>query len=125
MEIKKEKIENDNGSYTEIEKVETTPEDGFVHKADIHQADINNYGKYQKGYSKSVISTTNDPRITRPIAYSICGISSIIGIVLLLLHSWFLGFIFTAISVFSFFKSKKDIDKMEQKLKESENDKEK
>ena len=127
MEKKVIKEEN-NGLYTKVETIETTPEDGFVNKADINKVDINNYRKYQKGYSKSFSFGTNDPRITRPLAYSMFGIFLVIGIIILLLNLTsmnfimiFMGacFIFSGIS--GIIKSKKDIDKIEQELKKTGN----
>lgn len=120
MEKKIEKIENDNGSYTTIKTIETSKADGFIHEADISDVGIDNYGKYHKGRSKRVIFTTNDPRVTRPFAYGISGIFFIIGIIMLLLHDWFFGIIFTATSIFVFFKSKKDIDTIAESLKKQE-----
>lgn len=122
MNINKKTKINDNGSITTTEIIETTPEDGFVPESVIHPNDIDTIGKYHKGYSKTFTYTTNDPRITRPVAYTMCGIFLAIGIIMLLLQSWFFGIIFTSISIFAFFKSKKDIDKIANELKQQGKD---
>ena len=76
--MKKERkiIDNKNGTTTVVETVETTPEDGFVHGSVIRPTKMQHYGKdstmYHKGYSKTFTYTTDDPRITRPVAYTLC-----------------------------------------------------
>lgn len=126
MKKQKEVKINDNGSTTKIETIETTPEDGFVHSSVIRPVKMQHYGKdntmYHKGYSKTFTYTTNDPRITRPIAYTMCGIFLAIGIFMLLLQNWFFGIIFTATALFAFSKSKKDIDKIAEELKQQGGD---
>lgn len=122
-EIKKTINDNDSGKI--IETIETNPEDGFVHEADIHNVDIHNYGKYSKGYSKSYTFTTNDTRITRPFIYGLCGLFLGIGIICLLLSNWFFGIIFILSAILIFSKAKKDIDKVEQELRKNGNYKEK
>lgn len=116
MDKHKEKNLNNNVNST-VKTIETTPNDGFVPKEVIQPTNMETYGKYHKGYSTTKTYTTNDPRITRPVAYGICAIFFIIGILSLLLKSWFFGIIFTVISIFSFFESKKDIDKIEEVYK--------
>lgn len=127
--IKEEKIKNDNGSYTKIEKIETTPENGFVPEADIHRVDVDNYGEFHKGYSKSTVHTTNDPRITRPALKIMCGIFAVVGLFLLLIgiisfsfSNILFGILFVFFGSFGYIKGKKDIDKIEEELKQ--NDKE-
>ena len=39
------------------------------------------YGKYYIGYGKTVSFTTNDPRITRPFLYGVCGLFFAIGVI--------------------------------------------
>ena len=126
MKIKENVYEKDNGTFETKGVIETTPDDGFVHQADIHDVGQGDYGKYQKGYSKSVTYATNDPRITRPFVYSFCAVFFIIGIILLVSKTWFLGIMFTFISVFGFFRARKDINKIEKEIKErGENNNEK
>lgn len=104
-----------------IKIIETNPDDGFVHQADINNTNMNNYGKYHKGYSKNISISTNDPRITRPFAFVISGLLLGIGIMTLLINlldfdlmSIIVGLIFIILSIFAFFKSKKDIDNIEK-----------
>lgn len=118
-----EEKENNNNIYTKVETIETTPEDGFVHQADIHNTNMDNYGKYHKGYSKSTVFATNDPRITKPFVYGISALFFILGLVLIFFNL-FMGIIFIATALLFIIKSKKDIDQIEQKLKESGNYKE-
>jgi len=122
MKKNKEIKINDNGTTTTIETIETTPEDGFVHGSVIRPTKMQHYGKdntmYHKGYSKTFTYTTDDPRITRPVAYTLCGIFVAIGIIMLLFRSWFFGIIFTAMGIFALSKSKKDIDKKAEELKQ-------
>ena len=112
---------NDMGKekITDFERktIETKPEDGWVHEADVHEVNPNNYGKHHKGYSKTIVYTTSDSRITRPFVYGICTLFLIIGILSLLLGSWFFGIMFTASAVLVFCKVKKNIDKIEKELK--------
>lgn len=115
-----EKLSKD-GVKTTIRVIETTPQDGFVPLSDINHVNMNNRGKYHKGYSKHISISTNDPRITRPFVYGICGLFGGIGIIILLIslliHEWvliILGFFFVIFSVFGLFKGKKDIDNIEE-----------
>lgn len=86
---------NENGLYTKTTIKEKTPEDGFVYenkeRISTTWNETNKPGHYvwHKGYAKKFSYTTNDPRITRPFAYAMCRIFLVIGIILLLLHSWF------------------------------------
>ena len=117
---------NDNGSTTILETLETKPEDGFVYSGLTSPVKLKHYGKdntiYHKGYSKTFIYTTNDPRITRKVAYTISGILLAIGILMLLLNDWFFGISFTTISLFAFLRSKKDINKKAKELKKQRSD---
>lgn len=120
--MKKEIIneKNENGLYSKTTIAEKTPEDGFVYEDSEHIAtswsETNNPPRsvWHKGYAKKFSYTTNDPRITRPFAYTICGIFLLIGIIGLLFHSWFFSIVFTAVALFAFFDSKKDIDAIEE-----------
>lgn len=119
---------NENGLYTKTTIKEKTSEDGFVYENKEHIAtswsETNHPPRsvWHKGYAKKFSYTTNDPRITRPIVYTMCGIFLAIGIICLLLHSWFFGIIFTAVALFTFYDSKKDIDAIEENLKKQGND---
>lgn len=119
---------NENGLYTKTTIKEKTPEDGFVYENKEHIATSwseTNYpprSVWHKGYAKKFSYTTNDPRITRPFAYAICGIFLAIGIICLLFHSWFFGIVFTAVALFTFYDSKKDIDAIEKDLKKQGHD---
>lgn len=124
MEKKVEEKINDNGIYVKVETTTITPEDGFVHETDINKVGMDNYGKYHKGYKAHVSFTTNDPRITRPFVYGVCVLFFGIGIMMLLISLFthnpitiLMGFSFTIVSIFTFNKSKKDIDKIENELK--------
>ena len=125
-EIIKEK--NENGLYTQISVTEKTPEDGFIYENKEHIAtswsDTNSPPRsvWHKGYAKKFSYTTNDPRITRPFAYTMCGIFLAIGIICLLFHSWFFGIVFTAVALFTFYDSKKDIDAIEEDLRNQGHD---
>ena len=79
-------------------------------------------GKYHKGYTKTKVYTTNDPRITRPFVYGICGLFFAIGLIVTLFGLWIIGIPFIAISIFAFIKSKKDIDKIGEDLKSKGHD---
>lgn len=126
---KKEKIKyNNDGTYIKVETIETTPEDGFVEKRKINPLDMDNYHKYHKGYSQNKVFTTNDPRIMRPFVFIVCGLFWIIGTIFLLISflktnimTFLFGLSFLAISTWSFFKAKKDIDNVEKKLLKNSN----
>ena len=54
----------------------------------------NAYGKYHKGNRTIVSYSANDPRITRPFVYGMCGLFFIIGIILLLCKMWIMSICF-------------------------------
>ena len=127
----KEKIiyeKNENGLYSKLTTKEQTSEDGFVYQNKEHIStswnETNNPPRsvWHKGYAKKFSYTTNDPRITRPVAYAICGIFLAIGIICLLFHSWFIGIVFTAVALFAFYDSKKNIDAIEEDLRNQGHD---
>lgn len=118
MEQEKKTIINDNGSYTKIVKTTTSKDDGLVHQADINEANPNNYGKFKKGYSKSVSITTNDPKYTRIVSLSFFLLFLLIGLFFLfIIHEYFFGIIFTATSVLTLVKTQQDINKISKELK--------
>lgn len=118
--MKKETKISDGEIKATIETIETTPEDGFVPDKEIRPVKMQHYGEgnmqYHKGYSKTVVYTTNDPRITRPFVKIICGIFFVIGLMMLLFGNLFFGIIFIATSIFAYSKAKKDIDKIADEL---------
>ncbi len=119
---------NENGLYSQTTIKEKTPEDGFVYENKEHistsWSETNNPPRsvWHKGHAKKISYATNDPRITRPFAYTMCGIFLAIGIISLLLHSWFFCIIFTAVGLFSLYKAKKDIDAIAKDLKSQGHD---
>ena len=118
MEQEKKTIINDNGSYTEIVKTTTNKDDGLVHQADINEANPNNYGKFKKGYSKSVSITTNDPKYTRIVSLSFFLLFLLIGLFFLfIIHEYFFGIIFTATAVLTLVKTQQDINRISKELK--------
>ena len=125
MKIKKENKINDNGSFTEIVTIETTPKDGLIPESSMHKADFKNRRKFHIGYSKSTMFTTNDPRKTRPFIYFLSGLFLIIGIGSIITHSWFFGITFTSVAIIMFIVGNKEIDEVEKELKESKNNKDK
>lgn len=126
MKKETKKLENTIINNVEVETIETTPEDGFVHDSVIRSTKIQHYGKdntmYHKGYSKTFTYTTNDPRITRPFVYGMCALFFGIGLLTLLLGLWYFAIPFMGISIFTFIKSKKDIDKIAEELKKQGKD---
>ena len=122
MKKTKEKVDNTIINNLYKETIETTPEDGFVPDKEIRPVKMQHYGdgntQYHKGYSKTVVFTTDDPRIPRPFIKIMWGIFFVIGLVMLLLfRDIFFGLIFIATSVFTNFKANKDIDKIADELK--------
>lgn len=113
---------NDNGSYTEKVTITQTPEDGFVPDSVMQPHARHTRGKYHKGFGKSVTYTTNDPRVTRPFAYGMCGLFLIIGIILLWLHVWIIGIWFIVMTLIAFFGFKKQIDAVAEELEKNEQD---
>ena len=127
MKKTKEKLKDTIINNAEVEIIETTPKDGFVSDKEIRPVKMQHYGyrniQYHKGYSKTVVFTTNDPRITRPLIKIMCGIFFGIGLItLLLFRDIFFGLIFIVSSVFTYFKTKKDIDKIANELKSQDKD---
>lgn len=122
MKKTKEKVDNTIVNNLYKETIETTPEDGFVPEKEIRPVKMQHYGdgntQYHKGYSKTVVFTTNDPIITRPFIKIVCGIFFVIGLVMLLFfRNIFFGLIFIATSIFTYVKANKDIDKIADELK--------
>lgn len=118
MKKTKDKIKDTIIDNLEVETIETAPEDGFIQESKLYPAnplDIQKQVTYKKGYSKNKSYTTDDPRVTRPIAYGICATFLLIGISLLIFGKYFFGTIFTTISIFVFVKSKKAIDEISKK----------
>ena len=127
MEKKVIKEENNNGLHKKIETIEKNFNDGFVHEADFHQINTENYGKYHKGPEKSDVISTNDPRITRPFLKIICGFFFTIGLFLLLIGILSLSFINILSGIFliifisiGYNVGKRPIDKIEKELKQNQ-----
>ncbi len=120
MEVKSEKHINENGSYITTTETTVTPEDGFVQETDLYGANVHHRRKYVKGNTYVKSFATNDPRVTRPFAYGVCGIFILIGIGLCMSDSFFhmvMGIIFITMSIMCVTKAKKDIDKIADELK--------
>lgn len=115
--MKKETEQKENKIFKNVETIETTPDDGVVSERTFRPVTMDTVGKYHKGYTKTKVYSTNDPRITRPFIYSICTIFLIIGIFMLCIGSFFFGIIFTISAILVFIEAKKDIDKIAEELK--------
>ena len=113
-EEKKEKLTD----LTKKSKV-VTPEDGVVREKDMYDVKHDAYGKYFKGNAKINSTSTSDPRITRPFAYGVCGLFFAIGVIVFLTASKIFGIILMITMIASFVKFKKDIDAIENELKNS------
>lgn len=127
MKVEKEKVINDNGSYT-IKEVKTqNSSDGFVPESEMYPASMDNRGKYFKGKATVTSFTTNDPRVTRPFAYGVCGIFLVIGIFLLMapgVVNKIMAAFFIVIPLVGFKTAKRDIDAIEEELKKKQAEKE-
>ena len=127
MKVEKEKIINDNGSYT-IKEVKTQDaSDGFVRESEMYPASMDKRGKYFKGKATVTSFTTNDPRITRPFAYGVCGIFLVIGLCLALAPGFMnkvMAVFFIVIPVIGFKRAKTDIDAIEEELKKKQAERE-
>lgn len=117
MEKKKETAINNNGSYTIKEKITQSPEDGFIPDSIMEPTNLNSYRKFHKGYKTTTSFTTNDPRVTRPFAYGICGFFLVIGIFQLFSRDYSMAIPFILFSLCGFVIAKKDIDKIAKELK--------
>lgn len=111
-------IKKDNGTYISIQTIETFPEYGFVPVRKIRPTDVGNRGKYHKGYTKTKVFRTNDPRIIKPFLYGICVLFFAIGLFMILFGNLFFGIVFSSTSIFIFIKIKKDLD---EKVEEMQN----
>jgi hypothetical protein len=109
----------ENGAFETVEVTEMTPEDGIVRQKEIRPVDMDTRGKFHMGYSKNISFTTNDPAVTRRVAYGFCALFFVIG-VFLLLSTPFLGVLFCVSAIACFVISKRDIDEVARKLKEKE-----
>lgn len=99
--------------YENIRVVGTTPEDGFISENRIRPIDSHNQGKIHKGYAKRVVLSTNDPKKTRAVAYSMAALWVSIGLFLVILNRFIFALIFLFTGIVLILKAKKDIDKIE------------
>lgn len=124
--MKKETRISDGEIKATIETIETVPEDGFVSDEELSPVKMQHYSKgntqLHMGYSKTIVVTTDDPRITRPFVRIICGLFFAIGLVMLLLGGFFFGAVFVVVSVFTYIKSNKEIDKVAERLEKEGRD---
>ena len=125
METKRETWKNDNGSYTQKTVKTTDSEDGFVPLSEMYSAGVNHVGEYHKGKMQVTGYTTNDPRVTRPFVYGMCGLFVFIGILLLLGKGFVMKFLaacFIGMGAYAFFHEKKKLDAREQQLKNEQSE---
>lgn len=111
---------NNNGTYTKVETMQTTPEDNFVPFDTRRPNALYDYNKdkmYHKGISKTVSFTTDDPRITRPFVWIISLIFIVIGIYQIFNDLVFFGILFLPIGIAFFIKGNKDINKIAKEYK--------
>ena len=123
MKVEKEKFINDNGSYTIKEVWTQDSSDGFVPESEMYPASMDKRGKYFKGKAVVVSFATNDPRVTRPFAYGVCGLFLVIGICLALAPGFInkvMAVFFIVIPVIGFKRAKTDIDAIEEELKKKQ-----
>lgn len=119
---KEEKKINENGSYITKTVKTTTKEDGIISESDIYSTgSSSHYGEHHIGDMKVVSCATNDPRVTRPFAYSISILFMVIGTLLILFSDFvgkILGTFCLVIGIIAIRKAKEDIDEIEKKLKD-------
>lgn len=95
-------------------------EDGFVSDTIMEPANPDAYRTYHKGTRTNVSYIIDDPRITRPFLYGICGLFFIVGMVLLLCKDWIMSILFIGVSLFGIIRGNKDIDEHAKELKSRE-----
>lgn len=124
MEKKTENKTTKSGIEYKEETIKTTPEDGFVHEQVIRPAALptETRGHYHKGYTTTKSFSTNDPRVTRPFVYIMCGLFFLIGLGMLLSRNCFFAVCFLGGSVFGFVKEKKRIDEIARELEKQGHD---
>jgi len=125
MEIKSEQWVNENGSYTRKTVKTATEEDGFVPLENVYSTGIRHVGEYHKGNMQVTSYTTDDPRVTRPFVYGICGLFIVIGCCLLFVSGFvtkFLAASFIGMGGFAMLKGKKEIDAKEKQHRERQKD---
>lgn len=125
MNIKQEIKKNENGSYTRKTVKTTTAEDGFVPMSEMYPSDMDHLGEYHKGEMKVTGYETNDPRVTRPFVYGICGLFICIGIGLLFGKGFvmkFLAAMFIGMGTYALLHGKKEIDNVEQQLQNQQSE---
>ena len=116
----KEKI-NEDGSFVKTTITTTDSKDGFIPESEIRTVNPNTYGKYHKGYSKTISFVTNDPKVTRPFVNKICGFFVIIALFLI---GKFMGVFILALIIPGYLKMQEDINKIEESLKKKKQDEE-
>lgn len=122
----KEKI-NEDGSFAKTTMITTEPKDGFIPESEIRTVNTDTYGKYHKGYSKTIIFVTNDPKVTRPFVNIVCGFFVIIALFLIVFSDTigkFLGVFDLVLIIPSYLKMQEDINKIEESLKKKKQDEE-
>lgn len=125
MKVEREIRKNENGSYTQKTVKTTNAEDGFVPMSEMYTSEINYLGEYHKGEMKVTSYTTNDPRVTRPFVYGMCGLFICIGIGLLFGKGFIMKFLaaaFIGMGTYALFHGKKEVDAVEQQLKNQQSE---
>lgn len=121
MEIKEETKIKKDGTYQTTKSVHITKEDGLIKESDINDVSLNHFGEYHIGTDNRVITTTNDPRIIKPIVYGICTILFVSGLIIMLTCSVFFGILFILFTAFATFHFRRDINKQEKELLKNPN----
>lgn len=108
--------------YIKKETMHQKSEDGFVSDTIMEPANPDAYRTYHKGTRTNVSYIIDDPRITRPFLYGICGLFFIVGMVLLLCKDWIMSILFISVSLFGIIRGNKDIDEHAKELKKQGKD---
>lgn len=127
MEKYEEKKINEDGSFVKTTMTTTDTKDGFVPESEIRTVNTDTYGKYHKGYSKTISFATNDPKVTRPFVNKICGFFVIIALFLIVFLDSigkFMGVFILVLIIPGYLKMQEDINKIEESLKKKKQDEE-
>lgn len=113
MEKKTERKLKDDGTYVDITRVSTTPEDGFTDN--LNRVTIDD-PTHVKGYQTNIRFETDDPRIVKPFLYGLCSIFYIISIILLIVKCYFFSILFFIVTTVTLILQLKTIKEKEKEL---------
>ncbi len=118
MEKKTERTINHNGSFSVKETTTFTPEDGAVPLQDVRPAapfsEVR--GKSHIGYAATKTTTTNDPRITKPLVWFFAIVFLLVAFFAYAIGYWPFSIPFAGSAIFILVKGRRDVNRVAKKM---------